>query len=161
MNTSHYKNEFDDDGDYDLRILVRCEKTYSEFLSSLQVILAPTQVHAGGFSLGAIECTINERPESIPRFPGIDDAPYNFEIVVPISTAIIWGYFDVQFALALTQGMRKKFLCEYLLVADDDYFVMQSGTSKPICINRGYPPWNSGILNNHLVDYPIVEYAPN
>jgi hypothetical protein len=148
---------FDDDWDYEIWIWVETEKSLAQFEESLARIIAPVTLDNHEFSLGAINCKVLPTEEQPPSFPGVPNAHYSFIIIVPVVTYIIWSLFDKQFALSLTVGMRTKFNCRYLVTADEEMFVMYSGTNLPIYINRKYAAWQSGELDQFLQEGNTVE----
>ena len=155
--TDQYTETFDDDWDYDIRLWIETDKSLSQFEESLAKIIAPVTLNNHEFSLGAVDCKVLSAEQQPPNFTGIPDAHYSFIIIVPVVTNIIWGLFDKQFALSLTVGIRTRFNCRYLVTADEEMLIMYSGTNLPIYINRKYPSWQRGELNQFLKEGNIVE----
>jgi hypothetical protein len=159
--TDQYTYTFDDDWDYEIRIWVETDKSLSEFEESLATIIAPVTLNNHEFSLGAINCKVLSVKEQPPNFLGVPNARYSLMIIVPVVTYIIWSLFDRQFALSLTVGIRRRFNCRYLVTADEEMLIMYSGTNLPIYINRKYPAWQSGELNQFLQGEKIIELEVN
>jgi hypothetical protein len=138
---------FDEENGYDILIWVESTKSFVEFEVSLSHIINPISIENHKFKLGAIECQIlSLNPDEAPTFTNIPSAEYHYCIVVPKLDYLIWGCFDLQFAFALTLGLRTRFSCRYMVTAGDDFFVAYSGTNLPLYINTRYKPWTSGEL---------------
>jgi hypothetical protein len=148
-------DNWDDDWDYNLLIRVKVDKTFSEFEKSISKILYPIKITNHTFSLGPIVCTIDTIEKQAPDYSGIPKEDYNFMISVPCVTYIIWGLIDKHFALAIVEGMRAKFECKYLVTADDDCFILYSGTNLPYYINTRYQPLGNSILSTLIQDKTV------
>ena len=142
------KQFFDEEYGYDLLVWVETSKSFDEFESSLTQIINPITIEKHKFKLGAIDCEIRSvNPGDAPTFPEIPSAEYHYCVMVPKVDYLIWGFVDLQFAFALTLGLRTKFSCRYMVTAEDDFFIAYSGTNLPMYLNTFYEPWVSGELN--------------
>lgn len=135
------------DYDCELIIWVHCDKSFDEFTASLQSIVDPLTIENNRFNMGDIACRIEETTMPAPNFDNVPSGTYQFKVVVSTTGAIIWSYFNRQFALSLAIGIRTKFMATYLITNEENKFVLYSGTHKPNYLNPSYESWQSGELN--------------
>jgi hypothetical protein len=135
------------DYDFELVIWVHADKTYGEFLESIQAIVDPVKIINGKFFIGEIGCLIEKVKYPAPIFIGLPDVDYQYKIIVDTPGHLIWGGFCRQFAMSLTGGIRTRFESTYLVTNDQGRFVYYSGTNKSRYLNPHYDSWKSGEFN--------------
>src|SRR4051812_19231834 len=141
------KAPWDDDEPYDFSVWVESTKSLSDFEAIVGNVIAPVEIHDHKFAIGESECTIRPIGEDQPpSFPGVPVAQYGFRIDVPTQPWDFWGSIDRIIPFALSAGLRGKFSCKYLITADDDFFVLFSGTNQPRYYNSLFPPFGTGEL---------------
>jgi len=157
MNNPTNTEIIDDDWDYDLILWVSSNKSLEQFEESLSDILEPIPIVNHSFDLGKIHCVIEEADIAPKNYAGVPIEKYQFKVIVPVVTYLIWGLIDRRFAMSLTLGLRTKFTCKYLVTDDSENFIMYSGTNLPVYYNANYPPWMSGELGSFIEGVEALE----
>lgn len=159
MPTTDYRDsQWDDDWDYPLSLWVDTNKTQGEFVASLSRVVYPIPIAKDRFTVGAIECEIVTPKESAPRFDGVPSHDYRHAVIIGTTTAMIWGFFDKQFALALAFGVQQRLTCRWLLEAENEMFVAYCGTNLPLHFNSLYPAWSSGAYAGFKATRETIAY---
>jgi hypothetical protein len=154
---------YDESRSYVIEIWVETTKSLEEFETCLSQVIHPLVIENHEFRLGGISCGVYsatgeiQDPEDVqgsdgtqyPTFEGVPQVEYSCCIMVEIIDYDLWSAIDRHFAFAIASGISYKFSCRYLITANCEFFICQSGTNLPTYINTCYRPWTTGELVNY------------
>lgn len=169
---------YDESGGYQIEIWVETTKSLEEFETCLSSVIHPLVIENHEFALGSISCSVQsangevqdpEYPDGdqYPVFEGVPQVEYSFYITVQTIDYDLWSAIDRHFAFAIVTWLSYKFSCRYLITADCEFLICQSGTNLPTYINTCYEPWTTGELvhyrarwNRKTIELHIPSNAP-